>query len=200
MLLSSRRPLQQQINAMNERIATLENDNRELRTQLHEAQRRASVMADDDPNEKDGGMSQGVATLYRALFEELRFAKQQQWMTTNYLLVVLAAIFGIGKAIEPAIGHLTVCEKVIATFLLLTAVGFGYYVLINLQLYMGRTRKRLDDIQAEDSKFFSPEERKVLKFEPYKHPSLRNLPTLIILMGTAAFGALLVGYAIWRSL
>jgi len=198
MLLSSRRPLQQQINAMNERIATLENDNRELRTQLHEAQRRASVMADDDPNEKDGGMSQGVATIYRALFEELRFAKQQQWMATNYLLVVLAAIFGIGKAIEPAIEHLTVCEKVIATFLLLTAVGFGYYVLINLQLHMGRTRKRLDDIH--DSKFFSPEERKVLKFEPYKHPSLRNLPTLIILMGTAAFGALLVGYAIWRSL
>jgi len=198
MLLSSRRPLQQQINAMNERIATLENDNRELRTQLHEAQRSASVMADDDPNEKDGGMSQGVATIYRALFEELRFAKQQQWMATNYLLVVLAAIFGIGKAIEPAIEHLTVCEKVIATFLLLTAVGFGYYVLINLQLHMGRTRKRLDDIH--DSKFFSPEERKVLKFEPYKHPSLRNLPTLIILMGTAAFGALLVGYAIWRSL
>jgi len=138
MLLSSRRPLQQQINAMNERIATLENDNRELRTQLHEAQRRASVMADDDPNEKDGGMSQGVATLYRALFEELRFAKQQQWMTTNYLLVVLAAIFGIGKAIEPAIEHLTVCEKVIATFLLLTAVGFGYYVLIDLQTVIGQ--------------------------------------------------------------
>src|SRR5215471_1370184 len=187
MLRSSRRRLlQQQIDAMNERIATLENDNREFRAQLHEAQRRLSVMADDDPNKKDGGMSQGVATIYRALFEELRFAKQQQWMTTNYLLVVLAAIFGIGKAIE----HLTVCEKVIATFLLLTAVGFGYYVLIDLQLYMGRTRKRLDDIQAEEGKFFSPEERKVLKFEPYKHPSLRNLPTLIILMGTAAFGAL----------
>jgi hypothetical protein len=80
------------------------------------------------------GMSQGVATLYRTLFEELRFAKQQQWMTTNYLLLVLAAIFGIGKAIEP----LTVCEKVIATFLLLTAVGFGYYVLIDLQTVIGQ--------------------------------------------------------------
>ncbi len=40
-------------------------------------------MADDDPNKKDDGMSQGVATIYRALFEELRFAKQQQWMATN---------------------------------------------------------------------------------------------------------------------
>ena len=93
-------------------------------------------------------MSQGVATIYRALFEELRFAKQQQWMTTNYLLVVLAAIFGIGKAIEPAIEHLTVCEKVIATFLLLTAVGFGYYVLIDLQRYIGRIRKRLERAQS----------------------------------------------------
>jgi TolA-binding protein len=84
MLLSSRhRLLQQQINAMNGRIAALENDHRELRTQLHEAQRRPSAMADDDPNKKDDGMSQGVATIYRALFEELRFAKQQQWMATN---------------------------------------------------------------------------------------------------------------------
>jgi hypothetical protein len=113
MLLSSRHRLrQQQINAMNERIATLEKENRELRTQLHEAQWRQSVMADDDQNKKDDGMSQGVATIYRALFEELRFAKQQQWMTTNYLLLVLAAIFGIGKAID----QLTVCEKVIGTF------------------------------------------------------------------------------------
>src|SRR5262245_65608687 len=99
-------------------------------------------MADDDSNEKDGGMSQGVATIYRALFEELRFAKQQQWMTTNYLLVVLAAILGIGKAIEPAIEHLTVCEKVIATFLLLTAMGFGYYVQLDIQLFIGCTSKR----------------------------------------------------------
>jgi cell division protein FtsL len=167
MLLSSRRRLgQQQINAMNERIAALENDNRELRTQLHEAQRRQSVMADDDQNKKDDGMSQGVATIYRALFEELRFAKQQQWMATNYLLLVLAAIFGIGKVIEP----LTECEKVIATFLLLTAVGVGCYVLIGLQMYMGNIRERLVRIEGKESKFFSPEEREVLQFEKYKHP------------------------------
>src|SRR5215472_2659004 len=145
MFLSSRRRLvQQQIDAMNERIATLENDNREFRTQLHEAQRRPSVIGDDDPGRKDKGMSQGVATIYRALFGELRFAKQQQWMAANYLLLVLAAIFGIGKAIEP----LTECEKVIATFLLFAAVGFGYYVLIDLQRYIGRIRKRLERAQS----------------------------------------------------
>src|SRR2546425_3531056 len=124
----------------------------------------------------EGEMSQGVATLYRALFEELKFAKQQQWMTTNYLLLVLAAVFGIGKAIGP----LTVCEKVIATFLLVAAVAVGYYVLINLQLYMGRTRKRLEKIEAEESKFFSPEERRVLQFERYEHPYLRGLPILVV--------------------
>ena len=90
------------------------------------------------------GASQGVATIYRALFGELRFAKQQQWMAANYLLLVLAAIFGIGKAIEP----LTECEKVIATFLLFAAVGFGYYVLIDLQRYIGRIRKRLERAQS----------------------------------------------------
>lgn len=147
------------------------------------------VMAEGDEKKNDKGtsqgvMSQGVGTLYRVLFDELRFAKQQQWMTTNYLVLVLAAIFG--------------CEKVIGTFLLLIAVGFGCYVLIDLQLFMGRTRKRLGKIEAEESKFFSPEERQVLHFEEYTHPYRRNLPTLIVLMGTALFGALLVGYALWR--
>ena len=99
-------------------------------------------MADDDPNEKDGGMSQGVATIYRALFEELRFAKQQQWMTTNYLLVVLAAIFGIGKAIEPAIEHLTVCEKVIATFLSFSLRDGGAKLAV-LGFCLTRARARL---------------------------------------------------------
>lgn len=84
-------------------------------------------------------MSQGVATIYGGLLDELKFAKQQQWMTTNYLLLVLAAIFGIGKAVGP----LTVCEKSIATFLVVVALATDYYVLIDLQRYMGKTRTRL---------------------------------------------------------
>jgi len=147
-------------------------------------------MADGDENKKDDGMSQGVATKYRALFEELRFAKQQQWMATNYLLLVLAAIFGIGKAIDP----LTDCEKGIATLLLVAAVIGGCWVLIDLQRSLRRTRKLLNSI--EGSKFFSPEERQVLQLEKYEHPFGRGLPILVILMGAAAFGALLVGYAI----
>ena len=149
-------------------------------------------MADDDPNKKEEGMSQGVATKYRALFEELRFAKQQQWMATNYLLLVLAAIFGIGTAIKP----LTDCEKCIAMFLLVVAVIGGCAVLIDLQLSLGRTRKLLNRIEGKETKFFSQEERQVLKFEEYEHPFGRGVPILVILMGAAIFGAVLVGYAI----
>ncbi len=68
-------------------------------------------------------------------------------------------------------------------------------MLIDLQMYMGNIRERLERIEG---KFFSPEELEVLQFEKYKHPYLRKLPILAVLMGTAAFGALLVGYGIWR--
>jgi hypothetical protein len=140
-------------------------------------------------------MSQAVATIYRSLFDELKFAKQQQWMTTNYLLLALAAIFGIGKAA----GHLTACEKIIATVLILIAVVAGYYVLIDLQCHIGRIRKRFNRIEGKNAKFFNPAERCIVQLEEYTSPYLRGSSILIMLMGAAALGAILVEYAMWRS-
>jgi hypothetical protein len=37
-----------------------------------------------------------------AKFEELRFAKKQQWTMTNYALLLLAAIYAIGAGAKPS--------------------------------------------------------------------------------------------------
>jgi hypothetical protein len=88
-------------------------------------------------------------------------------MKLSDLLLVLAAIFVIGKAVDPLI----VCEKVIATFLLLTALGFGYYVLIDLQ----RTWAELENAsRVSKGKTASYSARKNGKFL-----SLKNTSSLI---------------------
>ena len=144
-------------------------------------------------NEKQG-MSQAVATIYRALIDELKFAKEQQWKVTNYLLVSLAAIFGIGKAL----GTLTVCEKILATAFVVAAVVFGVYVLYDLQRHLGKSRDRLEAIEKEESKCFTPEERKLLQLEQYQSTFRRGLSILVGLILVAVFGGLLVVYALWR--
>jgi hypothetical protein len=62
---------------------------------------------------------------------------------------------------------------------------------------MGKTRKRLNGIE-QDGKFFNSEERAVLQLEKYESPYFRGLSILVVLMGTAAFGVLLVVYTIWH--
>jgi hypothetical protein len=147
-------------------------------------------MADGD-HEKQS-MSQAVAIIYRALIDEIRFAKQQQWLITYYLLLVLAAIFAIGKAIGP----MTACEKILAIAVVVVAVCYGSYILISLQCYMDESRKRLQDIEREDSSCFTPEERKFLRLDQYQSTIRRGLPILILLILASVFSGLLVEYAL----
>jgi hypothetical protein len=151
-------------------------------------------MAADDEHEKQG-MSQGVATIYRVLFDELKFAKTQQWKITYYLLLVLAAIFGIGKALE-----LKVWEKILGSAFVVVLVGFGLEILRDLQRYMEKCRNRLADIEREDSKCFTLEERKFLKLEPEQSAFTRGLAIVVLLALTSVFGGLIVVWSLWRSL
>jgi hypothetical protein len=66
-------------------------------------------------------MSQAVSAVYQVLFVELRSAKRQQWTIKNYVLLTLAAIYGLASVLKET---LTACEKLIATQLAILAVGF----------------------------------------------------------------------------
>jgi hypothetical protein len=63
-------------------------------------------MATDNDSKKTE-MSKPAEILYRAFVDELRFAKQQQWTITNYVLLVMAAVFAVAKLVSP----LTTWEK-----------------------------------------------------------------------------------------
>jgi hypothetical protein len=104
-------------------------------------------------------MSKPAEILYRAFFDELRFAKQQQWTITNYLLLLMGAGFGLFKLTSPSP---TQCEKVVWSALAAGVVVTGLFLLLHLQRHMHTTRAR--QWRMEDT--FSPEDRSLARNEP----------------------------------
>jgi hypothetical protein len=77
-----------------------------------------------------------VSTVFKAIFDELRFMKQQQWAITNYSAAILAAIYAVRQQLP--ISHAQSILKVLA---FLTAV-IGSTLLLRIQRDMARSRHR----------------------------------------------------------
>jgi hypothetical protein len=104
-------------------------------------------------------MSKPVEILYRALFDELKFAKQQQWTITNYLLVLMGAMVGLAKlALASPIGFV----KFILCVLVVGIVLVGFTLLLLLQLHLYTTRERLKHIKQT----FTEEDKKLVAYMP----------------------------------
>ncbi len=149
-------------------------------------------MAEDADGKPDP--SQAFLTVYRALFDELRFAKQQQWTITNYFALVIGTVFGVQKSF----GHLETCEKVIGTAIVLLSVIYCVYFLVATQLHIGKTRSRLELVRKKSEHYFRAEEINVLGLEEDRFPYSRTLSFLIPLIGVSVIGAAIVTYSLWR--
>src|SRR5262245_22786608 len=108
-----------------------------------------------------------------ARFEELRFAKRQQWSIATSAVTLLAAIFGIAHVIkEPKLG-----EKVVATILIAFVTGFACWFLYKLQRHLKKTRKLLDPTD--------------------QRPWVRGVDVAAVLAGTVVVSGLVVVYYVW---
>jgi len=136
--------------------------------------------------------SKPVETLYRVFFDEMKFAKQQQWTVTNYLLLLIAAVLGVTAALKTTNGS----EKTFASFLLLGVVIAGWYFLLKLQFYMAKLRERIERI--EDT--FTVDEKKLLGVEKYASPGSHGLPFTVMMIAAITTAAVVVGYVIWTRL
>jgi len=90
-----------------------------------------------------------VSTVFKAIFDELRFMKQQQWAITNYSAAILAAIYAVRQQLP--ISHAQSILKVLA---FLTAV-VGSALLLRIQRDMARSRHRLNKLHKT---YFTPNE------------------------------------------
>jgi len=137
-------------------------------------------------------ISKAVEAAYRVFFEEMRFAKQQQWRVTNYLLVALGAIFGIGHALKDS--NLVPWERWGLAVLAGGLVASGYLLHWHLHRYMKKLRLRVQRIEAS----FSPKDRQLLQVEEYKSPGLRSLPYTLMMISVISIAGLVVGYSALR--
>ena len=94
-------------------------------------------------------MSPQVSTVFKELFEELRFMKRQQWTITNYGALILGAIYAV--KFPPEVHHHQTYLKALA---IATAV-FGSALLLLTQSDMARSRCRLDKLHKA---YFTPDE------------------------------------------
>jgi|SRR6516165_452622 hypothetical protein len=86
-------------------------------------------------------MSPHVSTVFKELFEELKFAKQQQWTITNYGVLILAAIYAVRQQL-PEVPHSQSKLK----FLAIATAVVGSVLLLRIQSHMARSRCRLDKL------------------------------------------------------
>jgi uncharacterized membrane protein YeaQ/YmgE (transglycosylase-associated protein family) len=76
----------------------------------------------------------------KALFEELRFMKRQQWTITNYCVLILGAIYAVKLPTE--ISHTQTYLK----FLAIATAVIGSGLLLLIQSDMARSRCRSDKL------------------------------------------------------
>ena len=117
-------------------------------------------------------MSKPAETLYWALFDQFNFAKRQQWIITNYVLVLMAALFGLAR-----LASVPVIVKFVLCLLVVSVVVFGLALLVHLQVYLDTTRKRMEHMEEA----FSEEDRLLAGWRP---PSLTLAVTSPLTLAT----------------
>jgi uncharacterized integral membrane protein len=101
-----------------------------------------------------------VSTVFKAIFDELRFMKRQQWTITNYGALILAAIYTVRHQLPVEVTHLQSKLKFLAILAIATAV-LGSVLLLRIQSDMARSRCRLDKLHKT---YFTPNELRDIGF------------------------------------
>jgi hypothetical protein len=121
--------------------------------------------------------------VFGKLFDEINSTKRQQWITTNYCVLILAVIYAVELP-----GYLAVATAIVGSALVLW-----------MQWHIARSRMRLDKLHKiyfrEDElrdTGLSDAEIKGLDTQTQLQQSLRGWEFLIVLIGVLVVGAIVV--------
>jgi len=135
-------------------------------------------------------MSKAVEAVYGVLFDEMKFAKRQLWTVTNYTLLLVGAVLGVGVALK----SLTAFEKHALSVLVIFIVGAGWYFLIDLQRSLKELRGRIQGIEAS----FDEVDQDLLQVREYKSPGRPGLPFTVMMIAAITVAGIVVVYGVWR--
>lgn len=147
-------------------------------------------MTDGQADAKLIEMSEGVKILYKGAIDNLIFLKRQQWIITNYALVVYAAVVTIARG-----GG--VHEKWGLSIVAFAAWAYGTWCLIHTQNSMTKLRVSLYHIYQT---YFTEEERAAYGVWD-KPPTFNYTPEFFYGLVVAHVIALAMSiYLIWQGL
>jgi hypothetical protein len=129
-------------------------------------------------------VSEQALLVYKAIIDQFDIIKKQHWATTNYAVLIYAAIVWIDQHVE--------ASPLFSWVLVFVAICVGVIsisLLIWFQIDLGKLRKRAE--HAND-RLFSEEERDALDLKPWRHPYLRGWHVSLALILVCLVGALLV--------
>jgi hypothetical protein len=130
-------------------------------------------------------MSPQALIVYKAIADQFDFLKKQQWATTNYVVLIYAALVWCGQHIERSPRLLCV----LTAFAIATG-GVGIWLLVRFQYDLKKLRERGESANKE---YFSDHERKALVLAvPNPHPFWRGWEVLFALILVCVVGAILV--------
>jgi len=129
-------------------------------------------------------VSEQALLVYKSIIDQFEVIKKQQWATTNYAVLIYAAIVWIDQRVEASPTFSWVLE---AMTIFVGVISIG--LLIWFQIDLGKLRKRAEHA---NSKLFSEEERNALDLKPWRHPFWRGWNVLVALIAVCLFGAVLV--------
>jgi hypothetical protein len=126
-------------------------------------------------------ISEQALLAYKAILDQFAIIKKQQWATTNYAVLIYAAIAWLAYHVDrsPVFSWVLIA---VASIVGLAATG----LLISFQVDLRDLRKQA---QTAENEFFSNEERKALGMKDLKHPFLRGWEVLTALIAVCLFGA-----------
>jgi hypothetical protein len=147
------------------------------------------------PEELSAKLSKQGLILYKEMKDHHNFLKRQQWVITNYGLVIYAAIVGLQKYREVVVGS---DYKMVLTLVILGVAVAGIYQLSTVQKDIVISRKRID---TTESKIFDKRETDLLGVEPTPPDEIRTRenPFLFPLYGAFVVGAGLAISGVWFS-
>jgi hypothetical protein len=131
-------------------------------------------------------VSEQALLVYKSIIDMFDIIKKQMWATTNYAVLIYAAIVWIDQ-------HERVKASVLFSWLLVAVTigvgGIAFILLICFQRDLGKLRERA---KRANNELFSKEERDALELEPWRHPYLRGWNVLLALILVCLVGAVLV--------
>lgn len=134
-------------------------------------------------------MSEGVKILYKGAIDNIIFLKRQQWIITNYALIVYAAVFALSRGTNGV-------EKTLLTLVAGSGWAYATYCMGHTQYTLHKLRRSLFLIYQA---YFTEKEREAFKLWPAQ-PGYFYTPAFICgLVFANAVAAAATIYLIWRT-